>query len=80
MIMLMKIKLNIIKIIMLSLPYIAIYSRSSIQNINNRRQKTNVLLNLIENQPDTDEIYLYVKDPYEAKYQYLINKKKNVWT
>ena len=25
------------------------------------------LLNLIENQPDIDEIYLYTKDPYEAK-------------
>ena len=34
--------------------------------------KTNVLLNLIENQPDIDKIYLYAKDPYEAKYQYLI--------
>ena len=36
--------------------------------------KTNVLLNLIEDQPDIDKIYLYAKDPYEAKYQYLINK------
>ena len=36
--------------------------------------KTNALLNLINNQPDTDKIYLYAKDPYEAKYQYLINK------
>ena len=35
--------------------------------------KTNTLLNLIENQPDIDKIYLYAKDPYEAKYQYLIN-------
>ena len=35
--------------------------------------KTNVLLNLIENQPDIDKIYLYAKDLYEAKYQYLIN-------
>ena len=24
----------------------------------------------------TDKIYLYVKDPYEAKYQFLINKDK----
>ena len=40
--------------------------------------KTNVLLNLIENQLDIDKIYLYVKDPYEAKYQYLINKRENV--
>ena len=26
--------------------------------------KTNVLLNLIENQPDIDKIYLHPKDPY----------------
>ena len=30
--------------------------------------KTNVLLNSIENQPDIDKIYLYAKDPNEAKY------------
>ena len=41
-------------------------------------QKTNVLLNLIENHPDIDKIYLYAKDPYEAKYQYLINKREGV--
>ena len=40
--------------------------------------KTNLLLNLIENQPDIDKIYLYAKDPYEAKYQYLINKREKV--
>ena len=40
--------------------------------------KTNLLLNLIKNQPDIDKIYLYVKDPYEAKYQYLINKGEGV--
>ena len=28
--------------------------------------KTNLLLNLIENQPDIDKIYFYAKDPYEA--------------
>ena len=27
-------------------------------------------------QPDIDKIYLYVKDLYEAKYKFLINKKK----
>ena len=37
-----------------------------------------ILLNLIENQQDIDKIYLYAKDPYEAKYQYLINKRKSV--
>ena len=40
--------------------------------------KTNPLLNLINNQPDIDKIYLYAKDPYEAKYQYLINKRESV--
>ena len=71
--MIRKTKLNIMKI--------GAYSRSSIQNTNNRRfriWKTNVLLNLIENQPDIDKIYLYAKDPYEAKYQYLINKREGV--
>ena len=40
--------------------------------------KTNLLLNLIENQPDIDKIYLYAKDPYEAKYQYLIKIREKV--
>ena len=40
--------------------------------------KTNALLNLINNQPDIDKIYLYAKDPYEAKYQYLISKREKV--
>ena len=39
--------------------------------------KTNALLNLINNQPGIDEIYLYAKDPYEAKYQFLINKRES---
>ena len=29
--------------------------------------KTNALLNLINNQPDIDKIYLYAKDPHEKK-------------
>ena len=40
--------------------------------------KTNALLNLINNQSDIDKIYLYAKDPYEKKYQYLINKREEV--
>ena len=40
--------------------------------------KTNLLLNLRENQPDIDKIYLYLKDPYESKYQYFINKRESV--
>ena len=39
--------------------------------------KTNALLNLIKNQPDIDKIYLYAKDPYEAKFQFLINKRES---
>ena len=41
-------------------------------------KKTNILLNLIGNQPDIDKTYWYAKDPYEAKYQYLINKGESV--
>ena len=41
-----------------------------------RSGETNSLFNLINHQPDIDKIYLYAKDPYEAKYQFLINKKK----
>ena len=37
-----------------------------------------MLLKLIENQPDIDKIYLYDKVPYEAKCQYLINKRESV--
>ena len=40
--------------------------------------KTNALLNLINNQPNIDKIYLYAKDPYHKKYQYLINKGEKV--
>ena len=38
--------------------------------------KTNALLNLINNQLDIDKMYLYAEDPYERKYQYLINKRE----
>ena len=40
--------------------------------------KTNALLNLITNQSDIDKIYLYAKDRYKAKYQYLINKREKI--
>ena len=35
--------------------------------------KTNTLLNLINNQPDIDKIYLY-----EPKYQFLIKKRESI--
>ena len=40
--------------------------------------KANLLLNLLNNQLDIDKIYLYAKDPYKAKYQYLISKREKV--
>ena len=51
----------------------AIHSRSS-----KGSGKTNVLLNLTNNQPDIDKIYFYAKDPYEVKYQFLINKRESI--
>ena len=40
-------------------------------------RKTNVVLNLINNQPDIDKIYLYSKDSYEAKYQLIKEKAQD---
>ena len=39
--------------------------------------KSNSLFDLINQQPDIDKIYLQAKDPYEAKYQFLINKRED---
>ena len=36
--------------------------------------KTKSLFNLLSQQPDIGKSYLYAKDPYEAKYQFLIEK------
>ena len=69
MIILIKIKLNIIKIGHIFQILIIGGSGSG---------KTNVLLNLIESQPDSDKIYLYAKDLYEAKYQNLIKTREKV--
>ena len=40
--------------------------------------KTNTLLNLINNQPDIDKLYLYAKHPYDDKYQFLIKKRESI--
>ena len=41
--------------------------------------KTDVLLNLIKYQrPNIDKIYLYIKDPFESKYQLIINGREKV--
>ena len=36
--------------------------------------KASSLFYLINYQPNIDKIYLCIKDPYKAKYQFLINK------
>ena len=59
----------------------AIYSRSFYRILiigGSGSGKTDALINLINNQPDIDKIYLYAKDSYEAKYKYLINKREKV--
>ena len=59
----------------------AIYSRSSVPNVNNWRlwiRKTNELLNLIKEQDDIDKIYLYAKDLSEPKHTFLIKKREDV--
>ena len=40
-------------------------------------EKTYFLFNLIGCQPVIDKIYLYTKDQYEAKYQFLLHKCEN---
>ena len=52
-----------------------IYSRSSIQSINNWKLKCIIEFN--KNQPDIDKTY-YAKDSSESKYQYLVNKLEKV--
>ena len=49
------------------------YSESSIQNTYCKK-----LWIRKNNQPNIDKICLYAKDPYEAKYHYLIYKREKV--
>ena len=35
------------------------------------------MFNLINEQPDVDKVYLYAKNPYDAKYQSLLNKRES---
>ena len=39
-------------------------------------EKTNLIFNLINQQPDIDKISLQSQDPYQIKYQFLINKQE----
>ena len=40
-----------------------------------KKTKTNALLDVINHEPDIYNFFLYAKDPCEAKYQLLINKR-----
>ena len=61
----------------------AIYSTSSVQNVNNRKfpiRKNKRLLKLIKKQDSEnliDKIYLYAKDFNEPKYQLLIKERED---
>ena len=35
--------------------------------------------NLLSQQPNIGKVYLYAKDPYEGKYQFLIHNKQSTW-
>ena len=59
-------------------PYIPDHSFRILITGDSGSAKTNALLNLINNQPDIDKMYLYAKNPYAAKYQLLINKKESI--
>ena len=59
-------------------PYIPDYSYRILIIWGSGSGKTNALLNLINNQSDIDKIYLYAKDLYEPKYQFLIKKRESM--
>ena len=60
-------------------PYIPDHPQRILMIGGSRSGKANALLNLIKHQhPDINEIYLYIKDPLESKYQLLINRRKKV--
>ena len=39
--------------------------------------KTNARLILINHEPGIDKTYVYAKDPYKTKYQFLISKRES---
>ena len=47
-------------------------------NLKNKKQKTKKTKLKKNQQPDFDKIYLYAKDPFESKYQFLINREEKV--
>ena len=59
-------------------PYIADHPYRTLITGGYGAGKRNALLNLMSHQPNIDNIYLYAKDPHEAKYQFLIKKREKV--
>ena len=60
-------------------PYILDHPYRILIICGSRSGKTNVLLNLIKYQrSDIDKIYLYIKDPFQSKYQLLLNRREKV--
>ena len=51
---------------------------NTFQIIHTEYYKLETLLSLINLEPDIENIYLYSKDPYESKCQFLINKREKV--
>ena len=60
----LKAGLNTIKIV----PYIPDHPYKILIIGGSESGKSNLLLDIIKNQPDIDKIYLYAKDPYDSKY------------
>ena len=58
-------------------PYIPDHPYQILTIGNSGSGKTNALSNLIKEQPNIDKMYLYAKDPYKPKYQFLINKRES---
>ena len=60
----LKTGLNTIKIV----PYIPDHPYKILIIGGSESGKSNLLLDIIKNQPDIDKIYLYAKDLYDSKY------------
>ena len=57
-------------------PYIPDYSYRILIIVGSGVGGTIVFLDLIKHQrPDIDKIYLYVKDPFKLKYEFLISRR-----
>ena len=59
-------------------PYIPDHSYKILITGDSGSEKKNALLDLINTEADVDKIYSYEKDPYENKYQFLLNKRKSI--